>query len=78
MVNQASDAVRQPKVADMSGISTPGSKESGSRDISARVRTPVESPSDSYYDRNNADGESVNIDWASGDVSIGPRHLQAM
>jgi hypothetical protein len=54
----------------MSGISTPGSKESGGRDLSGRVRTPVESPSDNYYDRNNPDGESVGNEWASGDVSI--------
>ena len=54
----------------MSGATTPGSKESIGRDIATRVRTPVESPSDNY-DRTNADGDNVSIDWASGDVSRG-------
>ena len=53
----------------MPGVSTPGNKESSRRDISARVRTPVESPADSYYDRNNAENEAGNTDTTAGDVS---------
>jgi len=67
-IYQASDAIRQPKVPDLPGVSTPGNKENLGRDIATRVRTPVESPADNF-DRTNTDGDNVSIDWASGDVS---------